>query len=105
MEIDRPATIDDVRRVIIILLAIGIGTVLSACPSGSRTGASFRDGEEFAQSQIQQGNPLLVNAKVECDSLVADGSVPSIDDQGQWEAGCEAALANAHFVGGSTGTG
>ena len=68
-------------------------------------GFSYRDGEAFAQSQIQQGNPLLVNAKAECDSLVADGSVPNNDDKGQWEAGCEAALANADFVGGSTGTG
>ena len=87
-----------------VLLATGIGAVLSGCPSGLSSGSSFRDGEAFAQGQVQQGNPLLVNPKTECDSLVSDGSVPSIDDQGQWEAGCEAALANATFVG-STGGG
>ena len=91
------------RRLILVLLAIGI--VLSGCSSISSSGPSFRDGEQFAQGQIQQGNPLLVNPKAECDSLVSAGSVPNIDDQGQWEAGCEAALANAHFIGGSTGTG
>jgi hypothetical protein len=100
---DAPSTIEGVRRLILFLLAIG--TVLSGCSSGSSSGPSFRDGEAFAQGQIQQGNPLLVNPKAECDSLVSAGSVPPIDDQGQWEAGCEAALANAHFVGGSTGTG
>ncbi len=88
-----------------ILVLLAIGTVLSGCSSITNSGPSFRDGEAFAQGEIQQGNPLLVNPKDECDSLVANGSVPGIDNQGQWEAGCEAALANAQFVGGSTGTG
>jgi len=94
--------IEKVRRLILVLLAIG--AVLSGCSSGSTT-FSFRDGQQFAQSEIQQGNPLLVNPKTECDSLVSAGSVPGIDDQGQWEAGCEAAMANAQFVTGSSGTG
>jgi hypothetical protein len=53
---------------------------------------------------VQQGNPLVGDPKDECMTLVAQGSVPAIDDQTQWVAGCEAALANQHFFGGS-GTG
>ena len=88
-----------------ILGLVAIGIVVAGCSSVTNSGPSYRDGEQFAQGEIEQGNPLAGNPQDECMSLVAQGSVPAIDDQSQWVAGCEAAMANQHFIGGSTGTG
>jgi hypothetical protein len=93
-----------VRR--LILSALAVGMVLAGCSSvASNGGFSFRDGENFAQAEIQQGNPLVGDPQVECQTLEQQGSIPDRDDKGQWLAGCQAALANASFIGGSTGTG
>lgn len=86
------------------MIVLAVGTVLAGCSSVGIT-SSYRDGEAFAQGEIQQGNPLIGDPQAECASLVGLGSVPSVDDQGQWVAGCQAAMANQTFVGGSTGTG
>ena len=86
------------------MIALAVGTALAGC-SAAGTSSSYRDGQAFAQGEIQQGNPLIGNPQDECASLAGLGSVPSIDDQGQWLAGCQAAMANQTFIGGSTGTG
>ncbi len=86
------------------MIVLAVGTVLAGCSSVHNPGASYRDGQAFAQGEIAQGNPLIGNPQVECDSLAGLGSVPSIDDKDQWLAGCEAVMANQTFIGGSTGT-
>jgi hypothetical protein len=88
----------------VILGVVAVGTLVAGCSAVTNSGPSYRDGEAFAQGEVQQGNPLVGDPKDECMTLVAQGSVPAIDDQTQWVAGCEAALANQHFFGG-TGTG
>ncbi len=87
-----------------MLGVLAMGTVLAGCSVSGNSGPSYRDGEAFAQGQIQQGNPLIGDAKAECNFLAGTGSIPDIDNRDQWLAGCEAALANQTFIGGSTGT-
>jgi hypothetical protein len=81
-----------------MLGALTVGILAAGCSSLSNPGVSFKDGKAFAQGQIQQGTPLVADAKTACAVLAAQGSVPNLDDQGQWEAGCEAGLANATFM-------
>jgi hypothetical protein len=80
---------------------LAVGTVLAGCSAGSNSGPSYKDGVNFAQGEIQKGNPLIGNAQAECAALAAQGSVPDVDNRDQWVAGCEAALANQTFIGGS----
>ena len=81
-----------------ILGALTVGILVAGCSVVSNPGVSFRDGKAFAQGQIQQGTPLVANAQTACQVLAAEGGVPNLDDKGQWEAGCEAGLANATFM-------
>ena len=83
---------------------LAVGTLLAGCSQVSGLGRSYKDGQGFAQGEIQKGNPLIGDPKTECNSLTSVGAVPDRDDRNQWLAGCEAVMATQTFVGGSTGT-
>lgn len=82
----------------LILGVVTVGTVLAGCAVASNPGVSYKDGEQYAQGQVQQGNPIVGNAQTACSVFAADGQVPNLDDKGTWEKGCQAGLANATFL-------
>jgi hypothetical protein len=90
-----------VRR---LILGLVIGAVLAGCSSGSAGSAgsgttSYNDGYSYAQVIfIQQGRAMIGGPAAQCSVLASQGAVPGSDKQDQWEAGCQAALANATSV-------
>jgi hypothetical protein len=86
-----------VRR---LILGLAIGGVLAGCSSGGGSGSSgtrsYNDGFSYAQVIfIQQGRAMIGGPAAQCAELASQGSVPGADKQNEWEAGCQAALANA----------
>jgi hypothetical protein len=82
--------------VTLLLLSIVIAAVLGGCSSGPSV--AYKDGFNIAQN-IARGQTFLASGPAtECSLLASRGLVPSQDDEGQWEAGCQAALAHANFL-------
>ena len=85
-----------------LILGLAIGAVLAGCSSGgsAQSGThSYNDGYSYAQVIfIQQGRQMIGGPAAQCSVLASQGAVPGADKQDQWEAGCQAALANANSV-------
>lgn len=86
-----------------LLLGVAVVLVLSGCSSGQKTGA-YQDGYTVAHN-LDQGQTFLTSGPVaQCTLLASVHLVSQYEDVGQWEAGCEAALAHSNFVHPTTTT-